>query len=86
MVIALRRSKDWSPENASLLRERAATLDADLITIDELKRLLNVSTRTIRSWDRKGLLPARTRHGRHLKYSRVAINEWLAGPGRGKTG
>lgn len=74
----IKRSKNWTPEAAARYREERAAIDADLITIEELSERLGIAIRTIRYWDKKGLLPPRTRSGRHLKYSRKALSEWEA--------
>jgi excisionase family DNA binding protein len=60
---------------ASQLRER------DVLTVDQLAQLLQVDDKTVRSLAAKGELPGR-KVGRHWRFSRQAVLEWLATPER----
>jgi DNA-binding transcriptional regulator YiaG len=71
-----KKVKQLSPVELAKLRAERGAIDADLITIVQLSARLNVSLRTIRYWDKKGLLPPRTRWGRYLKYSLRTLDEW----------
>ena len=60
---------------ASQLRE------ADVLTVEQLAQLLQVDEKTVRSLAAKGDLPGR-KLGRHWRFSRQAVLEWLATPER----
>jgi hypothetical protein len=39
---------------------------------------LNISTRTLQSWRRRGFGPAFIRVGRSIRYSQAALIEWMS--------
>jgi len=43
----------------------------------ELSKLLNVTPSTLKTWVKKGLVPAPTMIGRNRLFDRVAIDEFL---------
>lgn len=49
-----------------------------LLTTDELAARLQVPTKTIRSWRRRGYGPRGIRVGRHVRYTPGAVSDWLA--------
>jgi len=60
---------------ASQLRE------PDVLTVEQLAQLLQVDEKTVRTLAAKGDLPGR-KLGRHWRFSRQAVLEWLATPER----
>ena len=55
----------------------------DVLTVDQLAELLQVDAKTVRSLAAKGELPGR-KLGRHWRFSRQAVLDWLATPERRK--
>jgi excisionase family DNA binding protein len=55
----------------------------DVLTVEQLADLLQVDAKTVRSLAAKGELPGR-RLGRHWRFSRQAVLDWLASPERRK--
>lgn len=53
-----------------LLRQKALSEASQLISIQELSIASGLSVRTLRRMQAAGLLPSRTRHGRHLAYAK----------------
>jgi excisionase family DNA binding protein len=49
----------------------------EFLSIEELAELLGVSIRTVQDWNYKGRGPAITRVGRHVRYTRKAVDEWV---------
>jgi excisionase family DNA binding protein len=70
-------TEDVGVGRASPLRE------PDVITIEKLAELLQVDEKTVRSLAAKGDLPGR-KVGRQWRFSREAVLEWLATPGRSR--
>jgi excisionase family DNA binding protein len=68
---------------------RAATQISapDVLTVEQLGELLQIDEKTVRALAAKGELPGR-KLGRHWRFSRQAVLEWLATPERkrGATG
>jgi excisionase family DNA binding protein len=66
---------------------RAATQvrEPDVLTVDQLAQLLQIDEKTVRSLAAKGDLPGR-KLGRHWRFSRQAVLEWLANPKQRKGG
>jgi len=54
-----------------------------VLTVDQLAELLQVDAKTVRSLAAKGELPGR-KLGRHWRFSRQAVLDWLATPERRK--
>jgi excisionase family DNA binding protein len=50
----------------------------EFLSIEELADLLGVSVRTVQDWNYKGKSPAITRVGKHVRYTRQAVDEWVA--------
>lgn len=48
---------------------------ADFVSVDEAAGILNRSVRTVRYWEKAGLMPARKRFGRQLMYKRQDVLE-----------
>jgi excisionase family DNA binding protein len=57
--------------------------EPDVLTIEQLAELLQVDEKTIRSLATKGELPGR-KVGRHWRFSRQAVLDWLATPGQSR--
>jgi len=55
--------------------------EPDVLTIEQLAELLQVDDKTLRSLAAKGELPGR-KVGRHWRFSRQAVLDWLATPER----
>jgi excisionase family DNA binding protein len=55
--------------------------EPDVLTVEQLAELLQVDEKTVRSLAAKGDLPGR-KLGRHWRFSRQAVLEWLATPDR----
>lgn len=49
----------------------------DVMTVPEAARFLRVGASTLRAWANQGRLPS-VRMGRHLRFRRAALLEWLA--------
>jgi excisionase family DNA binding protein len=47
------------------------------LTPEELAEELNVPMKTLYVWNHKRKGPAFTRVGKHVRYSRTAVDEWL---------
>ena len=62
---------------------RAATQigEPDVLSVEQLAQLLQVDEKTVRGLAAKGDLPGR-KVGRHWRFSREAVLEWLANPER----
>jgi excisionase family DNA binding protein len=62
---------------------RAATKrrGPDVLTVEQLAELLQVDDKTVRALAAKGELPGR-KLGRHWRFSRQAVLDWLATPER----
>ena len=62
---------------------RAATepRGPDVLTVEQLAKLLQVDDKTVRALAAKGELPGR-KLGRHWRFSRQAVLDWLATPER----
>ncbi len=60
---------------------RAAThvREPDVLTVEQLAELLQIDDKTVRTLASKGDLPGR-KIGRHWRFSRQAVLEWLANP------
>jgi len=52
-----------------------------VLTVEQLAELLQVDEKTVRSLAAKGELPGR-KLGRHWRFSRHAVLDWLAMPDR----
>lgn len=63
------------PATATDQREQAT------YTADELARLLRCSERHVQRLTERGEIPGLIRVGRLVRYSRVAVDAWLAGEG-----
>src|SRR5919201_4752764 len=57
------------------------TAEPDVLTPEQLAALLQVDEETVRSLAARGGLPGR-KVGRHWRFSRQAVLDWLATPGR----
>jgi excisionase family DNA binding protein len=55
--------------------------EPDVLTVEQLAELLQVDGKTLRSLAAKGELPGR-KVGRHWRFSRQAVLDWLAMPER----
>jgi excisionase family DNA binding protein len=55
--------------------------EPDVLTVEQLAELLQVDGKTVRSLATKGELPGR-KVGRHWRFSRQAVLDWLATPER----
>jgi excisionase family DNA binding protein len=55
--------------------------EPDVLTVEQLAELLQVDGKTVRSLAAKGELPGR-KVGRHWRFSRQAVLDWLATPER----
>lgn len=49
----------------------------ELLTTDELSEYLKVPTRTLHAWRYKRTGPRGIRVGRHVRYRRSDVDEWL---------
>jgi excisionase family DNA binding protein len=52
-------------------------IDEPLLTVDDLARLLCVPARTIYAWRYKGSGPSGIKVGRHLRFRRSDVEQWL---------
>ena len=50
-----------------------------LMTLAELSEMLGVPVATLYGWRHRGEGPPGYRVGRHVRYRRAAVEEWLAG-------
>lgn len=55
----------------------------DVLTVEQLAELLQIEDKTVRALAAKGELPGR-KLGRHWRFSREAVLDWLANPERRK--
>ena len=55
--------------------------EPDVLTVEQLAELLQVDEKTVSTLAAKGDLPGR-KLGRHWRFSRQAVLEWLATPER----
>ena len=62
-------------------RAASGIREADVLTAEQLAEFLQVDEKTVRSLAAKGDLPGR-KVGRHWRFSRPAVLEWLATPER----
>jgi excisionase family DNA binding protein len=58
---------------------RAAPSEPDVLSAEQLAQLLQVDEKTVRALAAKGELPGR-KIGRHWRFSRQAVLDWLAHP------
>ena len=60
---------------------RAATQvrEPDVLTVEQLAQLLQIDAKTVRTLAAEGDLPGR-KLGRHWRFSRQAVLDWLANP------
>lgn len=56
----------------------ADTQQKEWLTTEELADLITVPLPTIYKWNHKGTGPAATRVGKYTRYSRKAVDAWLA--------
>jgi excisionase family DNA binding protein len=70
-------------EDVVVGRASAETQEPDVLTVEQLAKLLQVDQKTIRSLAAGGELPGR-KLGRHWRFSRQAVLDWLANPERRK--
>lgn len=49
----------------------------DLLTIDELSAWMLIPVNTLYEWNSKGIGPVPVRMGKHLRYPKASIHEWL---------
>jgi excisionase family DNA binding protein len=54
-----------------------ATTDTPWMTTDEVAEYVKVPTDTVRSWRYRGVGPAGHRTGRHVRYHRDDVDEWM---------
>jgi excisionase family DNA binding protein len=52
-------------------------LDQEFLSIDQLAELLQVSRRTVESWNLRHTGPTITRIGKHVRYRREDVEDWL---------
>ena len=64
-------------------RAASRVREADVLTADQLAQLLQVDATTVRRLAADGELPGR-KLGRHWRFSRQAVLDWLANPERPK--
>jgi excisionase family DNA binding protein len=62
-------------------RAEMAPREPDVLTAEQLAELLQVDEKTVRGLATKGELPGR-KLGRHWRFSRQAVLDWLATPER----
>jgi excisionase family DNA binding protein len=62
-------------------RAAMAAREPDVLTVEQLAELLQVDEKTVRGLATKGELPGR-KLGRHWRFSRQAVLDWLATPER----
>jgi excisionase family DNA binding protein len=68
-------------EDVVLGRAGTGLQEPDVLTVEQLADFLQIDERTVRSLAAKGDLPGR-KLGRHWRFSRRAVLEWLATPER----
>ncbi len=68
-------------EDVAIGRASTQMREPDVLTVEQLAELLQVDEKTVRSLAAKGDLPGR-KLGRHWRFSRTAVLEWLATPER----
>ena len=68
-------------EEVPLGRAASELRGPDVLTVEQLAELLQVDEKTVRSLAAKGELPGR-KLGRHWRFSRQAVLDWLAMPER----
>jgi len=68
-------------EDVAIGRASTQIREPDVLTGEQLAELLQVDEKTVRSLAAKGDLPGR-KLGRHWRFSRQAVLEWLATPER----
>jgi excisionase family DNA binding protein len=68
-------------EDVAIGRASTQIREPDVLTVEQLAELLQVDEKTVRSLAAKGDLPGR-KLGRHWRFSRQAVLEWLATPER----
>jgi len=51
----------------------ARSAEFPLISIQQMAKNYDVSLRTLRRWEQRGLMPPRIKHGRWLKYDKAQI-------------
>src|SRR5881227_1978022 len=68
-------------EDVAIGRASTQIREPDVVTVEQLAELLQVDEKTVRSLAAKGDLPGR-KLGRHWRFSRQAVLEWLAMPER----
>jgi excisionase family DNA binding protein len=56
----------------------APAADPEVLTVEQAAELLRVDADTVRTLAREGKIPGR-KVGRHWRFSRAAVLEWLAG-------
>ena len=70
-------------EDVVVGRASAETREPDVLTVEQLAELLQIDQKTVRSLAAAGELPGR-KLGRHWRFSRQAVLDWLANPERRK--
>lgn len=70
-------------ENVVLGRTSSQQSEPDVLTIEQLAELLQVDEKTVRSLATSGELPGR-KLGRHWRFSRQAVLDWLATPSQSR--
>ena len=68
-------------EDLAVGRVAPQVREPDVLTVEQLAELLQVDEKTLRSLAAKGELPGR-KVGRHWRFSRQAVLDWLATPER----
>ena len=64
-------------------RAETRVREPDVLTVEQLAEMLQVDEKTVRSLAAKGDVPGR-KVGRHWRFSRQAVLDWLASPERRK--
>jgi excisionase family DNA binding protein len=62
-------------------RAAVSGTEPDVLTVEQLARLLQVDEKSVRSLAASGEIPGR-KIGRHWRFSRQAVLDWLATPDR----
>jgi excisionase family DNA binding protein len=68
-------------EDMTVGRASSRPGEPDVLTVEQLAELLQVDEKTVRTLAAKGELPGR-KLGRHWRFSRQAVLDWLATPER----
>src|SRR5919201_1121938 len=68
-------------EDVVVGRAASQVREPDVLTVEQLAQLLQLDAKTVRNLAAAGDLPGR-QLGRHWRFSRQAVLEWLANPGR----